>query len=80
VVTIRVTAGAAQVNGWTVASTLPAGAAITNAWNVTRTGNSGAVQFTNVSYNGSIAPGQATEFGFQGTGTGTGTTAACTAR
>jgi hypothetical protein len=77
---VRVTAGSAAINGWTVATTLPSGASITNAWNVNRSGTSGAVQFTNVSYNGSVAAGQSTEFGFQGTGTGTGMTPTCTAR
>ena len=80
VATVRVTAGSSPVNGWTVAVTLPAGAAITNAWNVNRSGNTGSVQFTNVNYNGSIPPGQSTEFGFQGTGTGTGMTPTCSAR
>jgi hypothetical protein len=37
------------------------------------------VQFTNVSWNGSVAAGQSTEFGFQGSGTGTGMTTNCTA-
>jgi hypothetical protein len=68
------------VSGWTVAMTLPAGATITNAWNTNRSGNTGAVQFTNLGYNGSIAAGQTTEFGFQGTGTGTGMTPTCSAR
>ncbi|MFC0527768.1 glucuronyl esterase domain-containing protein [Phytohabitans kaempferiae] len=80
VATVRVTAGAAPVNGWTVSLTLPSGASVTNAWNSSRSGNSGTVQFTNVSYNGSIAAGQSTEFGFQGTGTGTGMTPTCAAR
>jgi cellulase/cellobiase CelA1 len=80
VATVRVTAGSAAINGWTVAMTLPSGASITNSWNVTRSGTSGAVQFTNVSYNGSVAAGQSTEFGFQGTGTGTGMNPTCTAR
>ncbi|BCB79800.1 hypothetical protein GCM10022251_39700 [Phytohabitans flavus] len=80
VATIRVTAGSAPINGWTVAATLPSGASVTNHWNANRTGTSGAVQFTNVNYNGSIAAGQSTEFGFQGTGTGTGITPTCTAR
>jgi hypothetical protein len=66
---VRVTAGASQVNGWTVTMTLPSGATIVNAWNANRSGNTGTVQFTNVSYNGSIAPGQSTEFGFQANGT-----------
>ena len=79
VATVRVTAGSSQVNGWTVAMTLPPGAGITNAWNANRTGTTGTVQFTNVSYNGSIAAGQATEFGFQATGTGAGMTPTCSA-
>jgi hypothetical protein len=77
---VRVTAGAAPITGWTVAATLPAGASITSAWNANRTGNGGAVQFTNVGYNGTVPAGQSAEFGFQGTGTGTGTTVTCTAR
>jgi endo-1,4-beta-xylanase len=47
---------------------LPSGATITNAWNANRTGTSGAVQFSNVSYNGRIGAGQSTEFGFQAVG------------
>ncbi|WP_433533288.1 cellulose binding domain-containing protein [Micromonospora sp. CA-263727] len=80
VATVRVTAGSSPVNGWTVAMTLPSGASITNAWNADRSGNTGAVRFTNVSYNGAIAAGQSTEFGFQGTGTGAGMTPTCTGR
>ncbi|WP_203908111.1 glucuronyl esterase domain-containing protein [Rhizocola hellebori] len=80
VATIRVTAGSAPITGWTVAMTLPAGATITNAWNANRTGNTGAVQFTNVSFNGAIGAGQFIEWGFQATGTGAGMTPTCTAR
>uniref|UniRef100_UPI0038B2C30D cellulose binding domain-containing protein n=1 Tax=Micromonospora acroterricola TaxID=2202421 RepID=UPI0038B2C30D len=79
VATVRVTAGSSPVNGWTVAMTLPAGASITNAWNVNRSGNSGTVQFTNVGHNGAVAPGQSTEFGYQGAGTGAGMTPTCSA-
>jgi endo-1,4-beta-xylanase len=77
--TVTVTAGTAQVNGWTVTTTLPAGATIIGGWNANRSGNSGTVAFTNVGFNGSIAPGQSIEFGYQGTGTGTGATTSCTA-
>jgi len=77
--TVRVTAGSAQVNGWTVTVTLPTGATITSGWNANRSGNTGAVNFTNVSFNGSIAPGQSVEFGYQGTGTGSGATTSCAA-
>jgi len=80
VATIRVTAGSSPVNGWTVSIPLPSGATVTSSWNSNRTGSTGTVQFANVSYNGSIAAGQSTEFGFQGTGTGTGMTPACAAR
>jgi endo-1,4-beta-xylanase len=79
VTTVKVTAGSAAVSRWTVAITLPSGAAIVNSWSSTRTGSSGAVQFANATYNGAIAPGQSTEFGYQGTGTGTGVTPSCTA-
>jgi hypothetical protein len=78
--TVKVTAGAAGTQGWTVGLTLPAGATITNSWNVDRSGSSGAVQFGNVAHNGRLTAGQATEFGFQATG-GSGTmTPTCGAR
>ena len=80
VATVRVTAGASAITGWTVAMTLPSGASIVNSWETTRSGNTGAVQFTNVGHNGAVGAGQSTEFGFQGTGTGTGMTPTCTAR
>ncbi|MFC0527534.1 endo-1,4-beta-xylanase [Phytohabitans kaempferiae] len=79
VATVRVTAGSSGTNGWTVRMTLPSGATVTNAWNTQRSGNTGAINFTNVSYNGRIAAGQSTEFGFQGTGVGTGMTPTCSA-
>ncbi|HEX6353026.1 endo-1,4-beta-xylanase [Actinophytocola sp.] len=76
---VRVTAGSAQVNAWTVTVTLPSGATLTSGWNADRSGNTGTVQFTNVGFNGSIAPGQSVDFGYQGTGTGTGVTPTCAA-
>jgi hypothetical protein len=80
VATVRVSAGSAPLTGWTVSMTLPPGATITNAWSVTASASTGTVQFTNVGYNGSLAAGQSTEFGYQGTGTGTGMTPTCAAR
>ncbi|MFE9657418.1 endo-1,4-beta-xylanase [Micromonospora sp. NPDC006431] len=76
---VRVTAGATPLNGWTVGLTLPGGATITNTWNAQPSGTSGAVTFRNLSYNGQLAAGASTEFGFQGVGTGPSGTAACTA-
>jgi Cellulose binding domain len=77
--TVRVTAGSAAISGWTVSVNLPSGATVSNSWNVNRSGNSGAVQFTNVAYNGSLGAGASTEFGFQSTGTGTGLSPTCSA-
>ncbi|MFE2757803.1 endo-1,4-beta-xylanase [Actinosynnema sp. NPDC059335] len=79
VATVRVTAGSSAINGWTVTANLPSGATVTNAWNADRSGNTGAVQFRNVSYNGRLAAGTSTEFGFQGTGSGSGITPTCSA-
>jgi endo-1,4-beta-xylanase len=77
VATVRVTAGSAAVNGWAVSLALPSGSAITNTWNATNSGTTGTVSFRNVSYNGQIAAGGYTEFGFQGTGAGPTATPAC---
>ncbi|MEU4693860.1 PHB depolymerase family esterase [Actinoplanes sp. NPDC023714] len=79
VATVTVTAGASAINGWTVGTTLPSGSAVTNAWSATGSGTTGAVTFTNVNYNGAVAAGRTTQFGFQGTGTGP-AAATCTAR
>jgi len=67
--TVKVSAGSAAVTSWAATLTLPSGSAVTNAWNAQATGSTGAVRFANVSYNGRIAAGSSTEFGFQGTGT-----------
>ncbi|MCE6998642.1 endo-1,4-beta-xylanase [Saccharothrix sp. S26] len=79
VATVKVTAGSSAINGWTVTTNLPSGASVTNAWNADRSGNSGAVQWRNVSYNGRLAAGTSTEFGFQGTGSASGLTPTCAA-
>jgi endo-1,4-beta-xylanase len=75
--TVRLTAGSAAVNGWTVNLTLPSGGALTGIWNATNSGTTGNVSLHNVSYNGQIAAGGYTEFGFQGTGTGPTAASAC---
>ncbi|GAA3959221.1 glucuronyl esterase domain-containing protein [Actinoplanes auranticolor] len=79
VATVKVTAGAAGTTGWNVGLTVPAGATVTNSWNANRTGTSGAVQFSNVTHNGRIAAGQATEFGFQASGSAGAMTPTCSA-
>ncbi|WP_084598600.1 cellulose binding domain-containing protein [Actinoplanes subtropicus] len=77
VATVKVSAGADAVNGWTVGMTLPSGSAVTSTWNATESGTTGPVTFRNVSYNGQIPAGGSTEFGFQGTGAAPTGTPAC---
>jgi endo-1,4-beta-xylanase len=77
--TVRVTAGSAALAGWTAGVTLPSGAAVTSTWSATASGSSGAVNFTNAAYNGKVAAGSSTEFGFQGTGTAPSAAPTCTA-
>jgi len=62
--------GSSAINGWKLAFTLPGGQAITSSWNANLAGSSGAITASNVSWNGSIAPGANTSFGFQGTYSG----------
>jgi endo-1,4-beta-xylanase len=79
VATIRVTAGSAAINSWTVTLTVPSGATVTSAWSANRSGNTGNVQWTNVNYNGSLSSGQYTDFGFQATGSAGDMTPTCAA-
>ncbi|OAR25200.1 glycoside hydrolase [Streptomyces sp. ERV7] len=62
--------GSSTINGWALAFTLPAGQTVTSAWNATITPANGQATATNLSYNGTLAPGAATSFGFQATHTG----------
>jgi endo-1,4-beta-xylanase len=79
VATVTVSAGASAINGWAVTITLPGGAAVANTWNAQGGATSGTIRFTNAAYNGRIAAGSTTEFGFQGTGAGPTATPVCTA-
>jgi endo-1,4-beta-xylanase len=76
---VRITAGSTALNGWSVALNLPSGSAVTNAWNAQASGTTGTVRFANVSYNGRVAAGGTTEFGFQGTGAAPNGAPVCTA-
>ncbi|MBQ1031291.1 cellulose binding domain-containing protein [Micromonospora sp. C97] len=78
VANVSVTAGTTALTGWRVTLTLPGGASVSSLWNGVSSGTSGTITVTNQSYNGRLAAGQATSFGFQGTGTGSGATASCT--
>ncbi|MFI5934152.1 endo-1,4-beta-xylanase [Actinoplanes sp. NPDC051494] len=79
VATVRVTAGATALNGWTVTVPLPSGDVVTGAWSSTNSATTGNVAFRNVDYNGQVAAGASTEFGFQANGAGPSATPVCQA-
>jgi mannan endo-1,4-beta-mannosidase len=78
---VRVTAGSAALNGWTVTWKYANGQTVTQAWNATVTSSGSTVTARNMSYNGKLAAGAATTFGFLGSWNGSNTvpTATCTA-
>ncbi|WP_144126925.1 cellulase family glycosylhydrolase [Catellatospora sichuanensis] len=68
---VRVTAGTAAIGSWTVTWTFANGQTVTQAWSATVTSSGSAVTARNVSYNGSLAAGAGTNFGFLGSWNGT---------
>ncbi|MFI7034025.1 glycoside hydrolase family 11 protein [Microbispora rosea] len=62
--------GSGTINGWTLTWAFSGGQQVTNAWNATVSQSGSSVTARNVSYNGSLAPGATTSFGFQGTHSG----------
>jgi cellulase/cellobiase CelA1 len=78
VANVSITAGGTALTGWQVTLGLPSGASVSSLWNGVASGATGTITVTNQSYNGGLAAGQATSFGFQGTGNGSGATVTCT--
>lgn len=76
---VTVTAGASAIKSWTVTWTYGGSQRITQAWNATVTGSGSTVTAKNVDYNGSLAAGAQTTFGFLASGTGASPTPTCTA-
>ncbi|WP_338025618.1 cellulose binding domain-containing protein [Actinoplanes awajinensis] len=69
--TISITnTGTSTIDGWRLVFTLPSGQAVTSGWSATYTPATGQVSATNVSYNGTLAPGATVDIGFQATHTG----------
>ncbi|MER7417455.1 glycoside hydrolase family 9 protein [Micromonospora peucetia] len=63
--------GTTTIDGWTLAFSFPsAGQKVGQGWSATYTQTGTAVTATNISYNGRLAPGASTGFGFNGTHTG----------
>jgi len=78
---VTVTAGSAAIKTWRVTWTWGGNQAISNSWNATVTSGGTAVTATNLSYNGAVAAGGHTAFGFQASfsGTNTAPTLSCSA-
>jgi chitin-binding protein len=66
---VMVHAGTTPVNGWTVNFTWPGTQTLAQVWNGKSTSSGSLVTVHNESYNGSIAAGNYTTFGFLGSGT-----------
>jgi len=76
---VKVTAGPAAIKGWTVSLAYPAAQTIQQGWNATVSASGSTVTATNASYNGALAAGASTTFGFIGSGTSTVPAASCSA-
>jgi cellulose 1,4-beta-cellobiosidase len=68
---VTVTNGSTARTGWKVGWTYANGQTVSSAWNANVTQSGSSVTATNMSYNGSLAAGASTSFGFQGTWNGT---------
>ncbi|WP_204047272.1 glycoside hydrolase family 6 protein [Microbispora siamensis] len=64
-------AGASAINNWTVKWTMPGGQSISQSWNANLTGSTGSITASNLSWNGSLAPGASATFGFLASSSGT---------
>ncbi|HET9137955.1 cellulose binding domain-containing protein [Actinophytocola sp.] len=63
--------GSATITSWRVEFDLPAGTAINTHWDAVRGGTGNHYVFSNAGWNGTLAPGAAVSFGFNGSGPGT---------
>ena len=71
---VKVTNNGTAVSSWTVSWAFAGDQKVTNAWNATVSQSGAAVTATNLAWNGSLAGGATTGFGFQGTYSGTNAT------
>ena len=62
--------GSTTLNGWTLGFTFPGGQQVTQGWNGVFTQSGANVTVTNVSYNGTLAPGASVNPGFNGSWNG----------
>jgi hypothetical protein len=65
---VTVTAGSSGLSGWKAGWTFPGSQQISQMWNASYTQSGASVTVTNMSYNGTLAAGASTTFGFLATG------------
>ncbi len=70
--------GTSPLQGWSADWAFPGDQAVQNAWSATVTQNGRSVHAANAAYNGTVAPGGSTTFGFQGTGAAPDAAPTCT--
>ncbi|MES9604005.1 glycosyl hydrolase family 18 protein [Actinomadura sp. NPDC000929] len=58
------------ISSWKLEADLPSGTSVGNVWNATKTVSGNHYTFANTGWNGTIAAGASTSFGFGGTGSG----------
>ncbi|MEU6414060.1 endo-1,4-beta-xylanase [Microbispora sp. NPDC046933] len=75
---VTVRAGSSAINGWTVKWTWPGGQTFSSLWNGTQSVSGSSVTVRNAPYNGSIAAGSSTTFGFTANGTAATPSVTCT--
>jgi endoglucanase len=76
---VTVTAGSSAISGWNVTWTLAGGQGISQLWSGSYTPNGSAVSVRNLNWNGQLAAGRSTTFGFIGSGTASTPTLTCAA-
>ena len=62
--------GSSTLSAWTVGLTLASGQSISSLWSGVNSGTSGAITVNNAAYNGTLAAGASTTFGFTANGNG----------
>ena len=58
------------ISSWKLEADLPSGTSVGNVWNATKTVSGNHYTFANTGWNGTVAAGATTSFGFGGTGSG----------
>jgi len=72
---VTVKAGSAAINGWTVTGSI---SGITQLWSGTLTTSGSTITVKNLNWNGSLAAGASTTFGFTSSSTASTPTLTCT--